>query len=151
MANPKVKPEGKKIAEKVMDFIDMNPFGPIFKVIKKSEGYHVYIREILGCIPTRRMIGDLDERGELHEAYKEYVYMNGVTLVKDIAKGMANKEQPKEPVSNKGNKIIYTIKDSNGNTYPVTRLSERVYESKEHGILFITDEERVVTGIYKEK
>lgn len=62
-----------------------------------------------------------------------------------------NKEQPKEPVFNKGNKIIYTIKDSNGNTYPVTRLSERVYESKEHGILFITDEERVVTGIYKEK
>lgn len=56
-----------------------------------------------------------------------------------------------EPVFNKGNKIIYTIKDSNGNTYPVTRLSERVYESKEHGILFITDEERVVTGIYKEK
>lgn len=37
MANPKVKPEGKKIAEKVMDSIDMNPFEPIFKVIKESE------------------------------------------------------------------------------------------------------------------
>lgn len=61
------------------------------------------------------------------------------------------KEQPKEPVFNKGNKIIYTVKDSNGNTYPVTRLSERVYESREHGILFITDEEGTVTGIYKEK
>ena len=31
MANPKVKPEGKKIAEKVMDFIDMNSSEPIFK------------------------------------------------------------------------------------------------------------------------
>lgn len=52
---------------------------------------------------------------------------------------------------NKGNKIMYTIKDSNSNTYPVRRLSERVYESKEHKTLFITDEEGVVTGIYKEK
>lgn len=93
MANPKVKPEGKKIAEKVMDFIDMNSFEPIFKVIKESEDYHVYIREIMRCIPTRRIIDDLDERGELHEAYKEYVDMNGVTLVKDIAKRMTNKEK----------------------------------------------------------
>lgn len=60
-------------------------------------------------------------------------------------------EKNKEPTFNKGNKIIYTIKDSNGNTYPVNRLSERVYESKEHKTLFITDEEGVVTGIYKEK
>lgn len=93
MANPKVKPEGKKIAEKVMDFIDMNSFEPIFKVIKESEDYHVYISEILRCFPTRRIINDLDERGELHEAYKEYVDMNGVTLVKDIAKRMTNKEK----------------------------------------------------------
>lgn len=77
-----------------------------------------------------------------------YLYKCNEWIKKDDEK---NKEQPKEPVFNKGNKIIYTIKDSNGNTYPVTRLSERVYESKEHGILFITDEERVVTGIYKEK
>lgn len=62
-----------------------------------------------------------------------------------------NKKQSKEPDFNKGNKIMYTIKDSNGNTYPVRRLSERVYESKEQKTLFITDEERVVTGIYKEK
>lgn len=62
-----------------------------------------------------------------------------------------NKKQSKEPTFNKGNKIIYTIKDSNGNTYPVTRLSERVYESKEHRTLFITDEKGIVTGIYKEK
>lgn len=93
MANPKVKLEGKKIAKKVMDFIDMNSFEPIFKVIKESEDYHVYIREIMRCIPTRRIIDDLDERGELHEAYKEYVDMNGVTLVKDIAKRMTNKEK----------------------------------------------------------
>lgn len=62
-----------------------------------------------------------------------------------------NKKQSKEPTFNKGNKIMYTIKDSNGNTYPVSRLSERVYESKKHKTLFITDEEGTVTGIYKEK
>lgn len=62
-----------------------------------------------------------------------------------------NKKQSKEPTFNKGNKIMYTIKDGNGNTYPVRRLSERVYESKEHKTLFITDEEGIVTGIYKEK
>lgn len=93
MASPKVKLEGKKIAEKVMDFIDVNSFDPIYKEIKESEDYHVYIREILRCISTRRIIDDLDERGELHEAYKEYIDMNGVTLVKDIAKRMTNKEK----------------------------------------------------------
>lgn len=60
-------------------------------------------------------------------------------------------KQSKEPDSNKGNKIMYTIKDGNGDTYPVTRLSERVYESKEHKALFITGEEGTVAGIYKEK
>lgn len=93
MTSPKVKLEGKKIAEKVMEFIDMNSFEPIFKVIKESEDYHVYIREIMRCIPTRRMIDDLDERGELYEAYKEYIDMNGVALVKDIAKRMTNQEK----------------------------------------------------------
>lgn len=93
MASPKVKLEGKKIAEKVMDFIDMKSFDPIYEEIEKSEDYHVYIREIMRCIPTYRIIDDLDERGELHEAYKEYVDMNGVTLVKDIAKRMTNKEK----------------------------------------------------------
>lgn len=95
MANPKVKPEGKKIAEKVMDFIDMNSFEPIFKVIKESEDYHVYIREIMRCIPTRRIIDDLDERGELHEAYKEYIDLNGQDLIKDMTKIMTNKEKLK--------------------------------------------------------
>lgn len=62
-----------------------------------------------------------------------------------------NGNQPKEPKFEKGNRIMYAIKDGNGNTYPVSRLSERVYESKEHKTLFITDEEGTVTGIYKEK
>lgn len=62
-----------------------------------------------------------------------------------------NKKQSKELTFNKGNKIMYAIKDSNSNTYPVSRLSERVYESKEHKTLFITDEEGTVVGIYKEK
>lgn len=47
MASPKVKLEGKKIAEKVMDFIDMKSFDPIYEEIEKSEDYHVYIREIM--------------------------------------------------------------------------------------------------------
>ena len=62
-----------------------------------------------------------------------------------------NGNQSKEPFFKKGNRISYTIKDSNGNFHAVTRLSERVYKSKEHNTLFITDEEGVVTGIYKEK
>lgn len=93
MTSPKVKLEGKKIAEKVMEFIDMKSFKPIYEEIEKSEDYHVYIREIMRCIPTRRIIDDLDERGELHEAYNEYVDMNGVALIKDMTKRMTNKEK----------------------------------------------------------
>lgn len=74
MASPKVKLEGKKIAEKVMEFMDEYSFGPIYKEIEKN-GDDTYISEILRCFPTRRIINDLDERGELHEAYKEYVDM----------------------------------------------------------------------------
>ena len=77
-----------------------------------------------------------------------YLYKCNEWIKKDDEK---NKEQPKEPVFKKGNRIMYTIEDENGNTHAVTRLSERVYESKEHKTLFITDEEGVVTGIYKEK
>lgn len=93
MANPKVKLEGKKIAEKVMDFMDEHSFDPIYKEIEESEDYHVYIREIMRCISTRRIIDDLDERGELHEAYKEYIDLNGQDLIKDMAKRMTNKEK----------------------------------------------------------
>lgn len=92
MANLKVKLKGKKIAEKVMEFMDNYSFGPVYEGIKE-DGDDTYISEILCCFPTRRIINDLDERGELHEAYKEYVDMNGVTLVKDIAKRMTNKEK----------------------------------------------------------
>lgn len=93
MASLKAKLEGKKIAEKVMDFIDGYSFEPIYKEIENSEDYDVYIREMFRCIPTYRIIDDLDERGELHEAYKEYVDMNGPSLIKDMAKGMTNKEK----------------------------------------------------------
>lgn len=93
MANLKVKlEEGKKIAEKVMEFMDNQSFDPIYKEIEEN-GDDTYISEIMRCFPTRRIINELDERGELHEAYKEYVDMNGVTLVKDIAKRMTNKEK----------------------------------------------------------
>lgn len=77
-----------------------------------------------------------------------YLYKCNEWIGKDDEK---NKEQPEEPAFKKGNRIMYTIEDENGNTHAVTRLSERVYESKEHKTLFITDEEGIVTGIYKEK
>lgn len=92
MANPKVKPEGKKIAEKVMEFMDNQSFDPIYEEIEKN-GDDTYISEIMRCFPTRMVINELDERGELHEAYKEYVDMNGVVLIKDMAKRMTNKEK----------------------------------------------------------
>ena len=93
MASIKAKSEGKKIAEKIMGLIDTNSFDPIYEVIKESEDYQVYIREIMRCIPTMRIIDDLDERGELYEAYKEYVDMNGHDLLKEIVKGMPTKEK----------------------------------------------------------
>lgn len=92
MTSPKVKLEGKKIAEKVMEFMDNQSFDPIYKEIEEN-GDDTYISEIMRCFPTRRIIDDLDERGELHEAYKEYVDMNGVALIKDMTKIMTNKEK----------------------------------------------------------
>lgn len=92
MANLKVKLEGKKIAEKVMEFMDNYSFGPVYEGIKE-DGDDTYISEILRCFPTRRIINDLDERGELYEAYKEYVDLNGPSIIKDMAKGMTNKEK----------------------------------------------------------
>lgn len=62
-----------------------------------------------------------------------------------------DEKNKKEPTFSKGNRIMNTIEDGNGNTYTVTKLSERVYESKEHKILFTTNEEGVVIGIYKER
>lgn len=92
MASPKVKLEGKKIAEKVMEFMDNQSFDPIYEEIEKN-GDDTYISEIMRCFPTRRIIDDLDERGELHEAYKEYIDLNGQDLIKDMTKRMTNKEK----------------------------------------------------------
>ena len=85
--------EEKKIAKKVMDFIDMNSFDPVYDEIEKSEDSHAYISEIMRCIPTGIMIDCLDERGELYEAYKEYAGMHGQDLLKGIIKGMSTKEK----------------------------------------------------------
>ena len=117
------------------------------KIIHKYSNF--YIRKVLSIGFGNKKMVMVDEE-DFHVFLKAlyYLYKCNEWIKKDDEK---NKEQPKEPVFNKGNKIIYTIKDSNGNTYPVTRLSERVYESKEHKTLFITDEEGTVTGIYKEK
>lgn len=92
MTSPKVKLEGKKIAEKVMEFIDNQSFEPIYEEIEEN-GDDTYISEIMRCFPTRRIINELDERGELHEAYNEYVDMNEVALIKDMTKITTNKEK----------------------------------------------------------
>lgn len=98
----------------------------------------------IGFGDKERVMIDEDDFHVFRKAVR-LLYMCNKWVMKD------NKKQLKEPTFNKGNKIMYTIKDGNGNTYPVSRLSERVYESKEHKTLFITDEEGTVTGIYKEK
>ena len=110
--------------------------------------YKVYDMErmvySIGFGDKERVMIDEDDFHVFRKAVR-LLYMCNKWVMKD------NKKQFKEPTFNKGNKIMYTIKDSNSNTYPVSRLSERVYESKEHKTLFITDEEGTVTGIYKEK
>lgn len=93
MKSPKADLEGKKIAKKVMTFIDAYSFDPVYDAIEKSEDSDTYIGEILRCVPTGRMIDNLDERGELYEAYKEYTDMNGQDLLKDTVKGMSTKEK----------------------------------------------------------
>lgn len=98
----------------------------------------------IGFGDKERVMIDEDDFHVFRKAVR-LLYMCNKWVMKD------NKKQLKEPDFNKGNKIMYTIKDSNSNTYPVSRLSERVYESKEHKTLFITDEEGTVTGIYKEE
>lgn len=98
----------------------------------------------IGFGDKERVMIDEDDFHVFRKAVR-LLYMCNKWVMKD------NKKQLKEPTFNKGNKIMYTIKDGNGNTYPVNRLSERVYESKEHKTLFITNEEGTVTGIYQEK
>lgn len=98
----------------------------------------------IGFGDKERVMIDEDDFHVFRKAVR-LLYMCNKWVMKD------NKKQSKEPTFNKGNKIMYTIKDGNGNTYPVSRLSKRVYKSKEHKTLFITDEEGTVVGIYKEK
>lgn len=84
---------GVKMAHDLMAYIDGFGFDEVYKEIKRNEDYHVYIREMLGCIPTRRIIDDLDERGELGMAYQEYVDNYGVSLVKDTIRAMSQQEK----------------------------------------------------------
>lgn len=91
----------------------------------------------------KAMIDEEDFHTFLKALY--YIYKCNEWIKKD------DEKNKKEPTFKKGNRIMYTIEDQDGNTYAVDRLSERVYESKEHCTLFITDEEGIVTGIYKEE
>ena len=91
----------------------------------------------------KAMIDEEDFHTFLKALY--YMYKCNEWIKKD------DEKNKKEPTFKKGNRIMYTIEDQDGNTYAVDRLSKRVYESKEHCTLFITDEEGIVTGIYKEK
>lgn len=61
------------------------------------------------------------------------------------------RNKKERPIFSKGSRIMYTIEDENENIHTVTRLSKRCYELKECKTLFVTDDEGVVTGIYKEK
>lgn len=97
---------------------------------------------------TAILIGEQTAKSPLFHVEQ---FLNDFYKLTEKKKLKDNGNQSKEPFFKKGNRVMYAIKDGNGNTYPVSRLSERVYESKEHGILFITDEEGAVTGIYKEK
>ena len=85
--------ESKRIAKKVMEFIDNQSFDPVYDEIEKSEDSHEYISEIMRCIPTGTVIDCLDERGELYEAYKVYADMNGRDTLMDTVKGMSTKEK----------------------------------------------------------
>lgn len=56
MASPKVRLEGKKIAEKVMDFIDMKSFDPIHNGRRRGSDRDIpgeIKREIPSKIPYR--------------------------------------------------------------------------------------------------
>lgn len=96
-------------------------FGNKKRVTVDEEDFHVFLKAFYYLYKCNEWIGKDDENNKEQLAFK------------------------------KGNRIMYTIEDENGNTHAVTRLSERVYESKEHKTLFITDEEGIVTGIYKEE
>lgn len=130
-------------AESMIDEVFYYLFNTLTKPLHKVYDMERMVYSI-GFGDKERVMIDEDDFHVFRKAVR-LLYMCNKWVMKD------NKKQSKEPTFNKGNKIMYTIKDGNGNTYPVRRLSERVYESKEHKTLFITDEEGTVVGIYKEK
>lgn len=139
MVKIKENEDTKNMVNEVIFYLSNTLTKPLHKTYNTQRGVYS-----IGFGNKERVMIDKDDFYVFRKAL-HILYMCNEWVTKD------NEKQSKEPDFKKGNKIMYTIKDSNGNTYPVRRLSERVYESKEHGILFITDEERVVTGIYKEK
>lgn len=92
---------------------------------------------------------------KLNQKYGNTYIIKGTnmdTVIKCITEiGMNVNLEKERPTFSKGSRIMYTIEDENGNTHTVTRLSKRCYELKECKTLFVTDDEGVVTGIYKEK
>lgn len=139
MVEIKENEDTKNIVNEIIFYLSNTLIKPLHKTYNTQRGVYS-----IGFGNKERVMIDKDDFYVFRKAL-HILYMCNEWVTKD------NEKQSKEPTFNKGNKIMYTIKDSNSNTYPVRRLSERVYESKEHKTLFITDEEGVVTGIYKEK
>lgn len=139
MVEIKENEDTKNMVNEVIFYLSNTLTNPLHKTYNTQRGVYS-----IGFGNKERVMVDEEDFYVFRKAL-HILYMCNEWVTKD------NKKQSKEPTFNKGNKIMYTIKDSNSNTYPVRRLSERVYESKEHKTLFITDEEGTVTGIYKEK
>lgn len=139
MVEIKENEDTKNMVNEVIFYLSNTLIKPLHKTYNTQRGVYS-----IGFGNKERVMIDKDDFYVFRKAL-HILYMCNKWVMED------NKKQSKEPTFNKGNKIMYTIKDGNGNTYPVSRLSERVYKSKEHKTLFITDEEGTVTGIYKEK
>lgn len=139
MVEIKENEDTKNMVNEVIFYLSNTLTKPLHKTCNTQRGVYS-----IGFGNKERVMIDKDDFYVFWKAL-HILYMCNEWVMED------NKKQSKEPTFNKGNKIMYTIKDSNGNTYLVTRLSERVYESKEHKILFTTNEEGVVIGIYKER
>lgn len=139
MVEIKENEDTKNMVNEVIFYLSNTLIKPLHKTYNTQRGVYS-----IGFGNKERVMIDKDDFYVFRKAVR-LLYICNKWVMKD------NEKQSKEPTFEKGNKIMYTIKDSNGNTYPVSRLSERVYESKEHKTLFITDEEGTVTGIYKEK
>lgn len=139
MVEIKENEDTKNMVNEVIFYLSNTLIKPLHKTYNTQRGVYS-----IGFGNKERVMIDKDDFYVFRKAVR-LLYICNKWVMKD------NEKQSKEPTFEKGNRIMYTIKDSNGNTYPVSKLSERVYEFKEHKTLFITDEEGVVTGIYKEK